>query len=468
MKPFLSIKTTKIVYLIVFISLAFWSIFAYKTINDLIEEQKIYAKLINITGKQRMLSQKTTLFAKRSFESANEELRTHFIDLKNLMKSDYQFILNNLTSQKIKDIYFNSPKELDKKVRSYFFLLESFQKEPSLKIVREIEELSFTLLPVLNYAVYEFENEITQKTQELQNREFYILLGALITLILEAVFIVIPSVKATEHSLKVLETTNKNLEAKVKEELIKLKEKDELIYHQSRMLTVSKLIDNIAHYWRQPLSMITTSATGILVKKEYQQLDDKELEEGLNNIVDNSIYLSNIIERYRNLFELKKDKNYFFMKDLYKKAIDIISNKTQEHNILMIENIEDINFYAYESDLIQVLVYIYDNAKDVMLERNIEKKYIFTNISKKDNNIVISINDSAGGVHKNILDKIFEPYFTTKEKRLGTGVDLYISKQIIKDRFKGDIQVKNESFNYNNESYFGANFIITIPENKMA
>lgn len=463
MKPFLSIKTTKFVYLIVFISLASWSIFAYKTINDLNEEQKIYAKLINISGKQRMLSQKTTLFAKRSFESKKEEIKEHFSKLVTLMKSDHEFILDNLTSVKIRDIYFNAPNYLDSKVRDYFNLLEAFEKNPTIKIEREIEESSFKLLPILNYAVYQFEDEINKKTKELQTRELYILIGALLTLLLEAIFIVVPSVKATEHSLKVLSNANKNLEERVQEKLKKIKEKDELLYYQARMITINKLIDNIAHYWRQPLSMITTAATGILVKKEYEQLNDEELEENLNKIVDNSVYLSNVIERYRSLFEMRKNKNSFFMKELYKKAVNIISNKTQEYNINLVDDIEDINFNGYESDLIQVLVYIYENAKDVFLERDIEKKYIYTNIRKRDNRVFIVIKDSAGGIHKNIIDKIFEPYFTTKDKRVGTGIDLYISKQILKDRFHGDIKVENSSFTYKNEQFSGASFIITIP-----
>lgn len=464
MKPFLNIKMTKIVYLIVFISLGFWSLFAYKTINELIEEQKIYAKLINLSGKQRMLSQKTTLFAKRSFETNSDELKKHFIKLKELMKSEHNFILDNLTSQKIKDIYFNSSKDLDNKVRSYFFLLDSFEKEATLEIIKEIEEASFKLLPVLNFAVYAFEDEITQKTQELQQRELYILIGALLTLFLEAIFIVIPSVKATEYSLKVLEEANQNLENRVQEEIKKIKKRDELIYHQSRMITVSKLLENIAHYWRQPLSMITTSATGILLKKEYNQLEEKDLEENLNNIVDNSVYLSNIIERYRSLFEMKKEKNYFFMKKVYDNVTHIISDKTLEYNIELVDEIEDINFYAYESDLIQVLVYIYDNAKDVLIERETKDRVVFTKISKIEDNVVISISDSAGGIQKNIFDKIFEPYFTTKDKRVATGIDLYISKEIIKNRFGGKIEAKNETFDYNGQSFFGANFTITIPE----
>ena len=256
-----NIKIIKIVYLIVFLSLAFWSVFAYKTINELIDEQKIYATLINITGKQRMLSQKTTLFVKRSFENNDKKIDEHLTSLIKLMKSDYQFILANLTTNKIKDIYFKEPYNLDIKIRDYFFLLDSFIKNKDIAYIKKIEESSFSLLPILNYAVYAFEKEINEKTEDLQKREFYILIGALITLILEAIFIVIPSVKSTEKSLKILENNNIVLESKVQEKLKDIKEKEEILYHQSKMLTLNKLLDNIAHYWRQPLSIITTSAT---------------------------------------------------------------------------------------------------------------------------------------------------------------------------------------------------------------
>ena len=463
MKKLFEIKVIKFVYLIVFSSLAFWSIFAYISINELINEQKIYAKLINISGKQRMLSQKTTLFAKRSFETNDKIINEHFLELINTMKNDHAYILKNLTSDNIKNIYLNEPYNLAFQVENYLSFLENFSKNKDIQVLKKIENTSFLLLPVLNHAVYAFEEEITQKTNELQRRELLILIGALLTLLLEAVFIVIPSVRSSERSLKLLIRSKEELEHKVEEKVKSIKEKDELLYHQSKVITVNKLIDNIAHYWRQPLSVITTSATGILIKKEYKQLSDEDLELNLRSIVDNSMYLSNIIEKYRALFELKKEKEYFDTYKAHKKIIELISNKTTEHNIKIVNKVEDFSFYGFENDLILVLSYIYENAIEIFIERNLKDKFIFTMFTKLDDKLVISIKDSAGGIDPQIINKVFDPYFSTKDKKIGTGIDLYVAKQILKDRFNGSIEVKNTTYEYDKLQLSGAEFVIKIP-----
>lgn len=460
-----NIKIIKLVYVIIFASLAFWSIFAFKTLNDLINEQKIYATLINISGKQRMLSQKTTLFVKRSFESNDEKIFNHLVDLVNLMKSDYKFIINRLTSKNMEDIYFSEPLNIDKNTNEYFSLLDKYLQLKDKQLIKEIEDKSFTLLPILNKAVYAFENEINEKTVELQKRELYILIGALVTLFLEAIFIVIPSIRASEKSVEELENLNSNLEKRVKEELDIIKKKDELLYHQSKMVTISKLIDNIAHYWRQPLSLITTSASGLLLKKEYGHIQEGDLEKSLKDIVDNSLYLSETIEKYRSLFEIKKGKTIFKMSEISQKAKDIISDKILEYHIKTVDKIDDIKFSGYESDLIQIFFYIYDNAKDTLIEREIKSKLIFTKIIKNDDFILISIYDNAQGIKREDLTKIFQPYFTTKKEKVGNGMDLFVAKQILKESFNGEILVSNYEYIYEDKEYTGAKFDIKIPIN---
>jgi len=190
----------KYIYIFVFSSLAGWATFAYFTTTQIIQSQQEYANIINITGKQRMLSQKTALISKRYLETKDENLKVHLRSLYTLMKSDHEIITTkHINSSTIKSLYFEKPKQLDSKVKHYLQLLSNFLEDETSTSLAKFELLSFELLPILNEAVSEFEKESNTKTQLLLERELFILLGTLITLILEAVFIVIPAIRYATH-----------------------------------------------------------------------------------------------------------------------------------------------------------------------------------------------------------------------------------------------------------------------------
>ncbi len=194
----------KYIYAVVFLSLMGWAFFAYFTMNQQIESQKIYAKIINLSGKQRMLSQKTALMVARIYRSDEVQMHSHLDGLILLMKQEHQFIVEHLTSSHMRAIYFEPPYELDSKVTAYFRLLENIPVENTLSYVEEIEKHSFNLLPDLNHAVYEFEKEAEMTTQSLKNQELFILIGTILTLILESLLIVVPAFRQIEHREKEL------------------------------------------------------------------------------------------------------------------------------------------------------------------------------------------------------------------------------------------------------------------------
>ncbi len=182
------------VYAVVFLILAAWALVAFFTMDTLIESQHKYGKLINLSGKQRMLSQKTTLMAKRYFESSDSEFYEHLKTLYDEMKQDHSFIIANLTSEDIKKLYIGQD-GLDAKVKYYFMLLSDFLQNPHSTQVQLLQEYAHTLLPHLNEAVYAFEEEGDNKIKSLQNRELLILIGTLLTLLIEALFLVRPVIK---------------------------------------------------------------------------------------------------------------------------------------------------------------------------------------------------------------------------------------------------------------------------------
>ncbi|WP_417326833.1 ATP-binding protein [Halarcobacter sp.] len=462
MKNLFNLKKLTLVYFIVFLSLVFWAFFAYSTMNQMISSQKIYAKIINITGKQRMLSQRTALMAKLSFENGTSDYIDKTAHLLNQMKEDHKFIISNITSNEIKDIYFKKPNYLDFHVQAYFKSVDNFLSNKSKENLLRVEEFSNDILPRLDNAVTQFEVESDKKIEKLMKQELFILLGTLLTILLEAVLIVIPSIrynKQKEHELKEL---NNSLSKQVDAAIKKSKKQDLIIAEHSKNLTMKEILNNIAHQWRQPLSIITTCTSGLRLKKDFNNLSDEDLQESIDIILKNSNYLSNTIENFRDFFD-ESINTYYTFNEVTNKAKELLAHRLENKNISIVENIEkDISYFGNETRLVQVFIQILNNSIDVLLEQELPR-YIFIDVKTKNDLIFIQIQDNGLGINEKIQDKIFEPYFTTKHQSIGKGIDLYNCKQIIESLFKGKIAASNKEKYFQDKKYKGACFIITIP-----
>jgi len=225
---------------------------------------------------------------------------------------------------------------------------------------------------------------------------------------------------------------------------------------------MGQMIENIAHQWRQPLSVISTNASAIKLKKEMNLLKDDELIKTVEQIVNTSKYLSQTIDDFRYFFRPQKDKEIFSLASCIKKCLDLINENFVQNNIKIIYKLEDINVLGYETELIQVLINILNNSKDAFVQNNIDKKLIFITLKEINKKVHIEIYDNALGVSQIILDKVFEPYFTTKYKSSGTGIGLYMSKEIVTRHMDGDIFMDNYEFTYENEKYKGAKLSIVL------
>ena len=243
----------------------------------------------------------------------------------------------------------------------------------------------------------------------------------------------------------------------------KLKEKEILLIQKSKMAAMGEMIENIAHQWRQPLSLISTVSSTLHLKKDLDMAISKDEEcEQLNRIGDTVNYLSQTIDDFRSFFKEKKLKKNFLLEDCYKKVLNLMNSNFEATNIEVIENIENIEVETFENELIQVIMNILTNAKDVLISKDNEKKLIFIEIYKKNDKSIFSIKDNAGGIPKEIIGKIFEPYFTTKGDE-GTGIGLHMSKEIIEKHMHGELRVENSTFDYKGKEYKGANFLIILP-----
>jgi signal transduction histidine kinase len=266
------------------------------------------------------------------------------------------------------------------------------------------------------------------------------------------------NVKNLEEKNLELKNLTIHLQDKVNEAVELNKRKDKQMFEQMKMAQMGELIGNIAHQWRQPLSIISTIASGMKLKKEMNILDDKDFFEYTNKIVDNTQLLSTTIDEFRDYIKESYKEKEILIQDRVQMAIKIIEPSFLMNNIRIIEDYMEkdlIYFKLISGELLQVLISILNNTKDAFNDNNIENKWMKYSVKKETNSFLIIIEDNAGGIPIDILDKIFNPYFTTKHQKQGTGIGLYNCYNIITKHLHGNIYAVNTDL--------GAKFTIELP-----
>ena len=251
-------------------------------------------------------------------------------------------------------------------------------------------------------------------------------------------------------------------------DISEIKRKENLLAEQSKLAAMGEMIGNIAHQWRQPLNIISITASSTKLKKEIGLLTDKILLDSLKLISDTTEHLSNTIDVFKDFLKEDKERSLFNLTQNIQNNISLIETILNEHRIRVELDLDDeIYVYNFSNEFSQALINILHNASDAINSKLKEDELRLIKISTKQlkDCVEIDILDNAGGIDKNILDKIFEPYFTTKHKFQGTGLGLYMTHKIIKTSMRGNIQVSNEEFIYDNKKCFGALFKISLPNN---
>ena len=244
-----------------------------------------------------------------------------------------------------------------------------------------------------------------------------------------------------------LEILTSNLEEKINEEIKKNQEKIKQLIQQSRLAQMGEMISMIAHQWRQPLTAITATTNNLQLRSLIDgKIDTTHLQEELELITNYSQHLSFTIDDFRNFFKPDKIKTNFNISDVIENTIKLMGSQFKNNNIELIKNINNAELYGYYNELLQVLINILKNAKDELIKLDTNKRrIIFIDTYTDKSNLIIKIRDNANGIPPDIIEKIFEPYFTTKENDEGTGIGLYMCKQII-DGMTGKIQVINVEY----------------------
>lgn len=259
---------------------------------------------------------------------------------------------------------------------------------------------------------------------------------------------------------KDLQKLNEELENLVKTEVRKSREKDRMLIQQSRLAAMGEMIGNIAHQWRQPLNSLGLVLQNIQLSYETGRLDreylDKATQKGMKLISS----MSHTIDDFRNFFKPNKSKETFIVSDAIDAALELVDSSFRNHEINVETDVrKGLTANGYPSEFSQVLLNVLNNAKDALIESGIKNRNISIKAFSKDENIVVEIADNAGGIDKEIIEKIFDPYFTTKDEGKGTGLGLYMSKMIMQRSMHGQIDALNTED--------GAMFVITIPGHKI-
>ncbi len=242
-------------------------------------------------------------------------------------------------------------------------------------------------------------------------------------------------------------------------------DQQKMLYNQSKLAAMGEMIANISHQWRQPLSVISTGATGMKMQKEYNLLKDDFFYTTCDSINENAQYLSQTIEDFTNYIKGDSKPVRFDLKNDTDSFIKLVDSTIKKYNLnIILELEESIKVKGYPNELIQCFINIFNNAKDALITNVDEsERYIFISQKVINNKVIIKFRDNGGGISESALPKIFEPYFTTKHQSQGTGLGLHMSYNLITKSMKGDIKAENVSFEFNNKRYIGAQFTITIP-----
>lgn len=330
--------------------------------------------------------------------------------------------------------------------------------------------ISFSLIQKdFNWKIEKFLNinkvyEIINKEEESLKKNYNDYLFNIFILSTFLIFILlIISAFISEYLNFKLYEYNSTLNNYLKENL----KQQEISFQQSKLASMGEMINNISHQWRQPLSLISVLSSGALLQKQYNLISEEDLFKNLEKITETASYLSKTIEEFREFLKIDSEKKMFLLSSSIEKLKTIINSSLEQNNILLFINTQkNITLFSYENELIQILLNIINNANDILLENKyLKEKIIIINIYTDKNYLYIKIKDNGGGIKDNIKEKIFEPYFTTKHQTQGTGLGLYMSKQILENNLNGTLTCSNDMFFYKGNKYKGALFSIKIPLN---
>ncbi len=294
-----------------------------------------------------------------------------------------------------------------------------------------------------------------------RSKEFLILVGRDVTAQRALELELEDARKRLEQKSRQLESFNRSLQEEVQEEIQKGVEKHRLLVQQSKMAAMGEMMGAIAHQWRQPITAIASAAMALRMKQELGVLEDRHFEQGLESIERQTQRMSQTIHDFMNFFKPDKEAQSFGVRQMLNEIYGLLSAQFVYRGIEFINDVpRSMVLCGYRSELEQVVLNLLANARDAFERASNDRKWVRIYTSLYEGKLDLVIEDNAGGIDEMILDRVCEPYFTTKETGQGTGIGLYMSKTILQNSFRGDLIPKNR---YNEEgNREGALFVVAI------
>ncbi len=453
----------------------------FTTIQTLDKVREIYTTdiqrtLLNIKNKKQKIDD-TIEYIDNSKENGLSNWK-NFLSMhyKNVNKSDVeqQNIVDALSEHilRVNKLIEDSMLVLDKEGKGTF---SEIAYTPLLKSINMLD------IKISNLVAYHFRLATQEKekiSQKYEGTQMMVIMITLVVLVLSFffTFMIAKNFKRLLLNLShIVEKRNREnekmqltLEARVNEALERAREKDHIMYQHARLASMGEMIGNIAHQWRQPLNALTlliqSFGTKSLSGKLNQTFIDKQVNEGMRLAVS----MSDTIEDFRNFFSPSKDKEHFNLSKSIHDTLEMSSFFCKDENIdIQVYCDEHITIYGYSNEFSQVILNFINNARDNFKHRQIhdDKKIDITikEVHSKHPTVNIYFADNGGGIEEHIIDRVFEPYFTTKHKSTGTGIGLYMSKQIIEAQMSGEMTVRNAQKEFDDKAYMCAEFKIAIP-----
>ena len=247
---------------------------------------------------------------------------------------------------------------------------------------------------------------------------------------------------------------NETLEVRVQEQVEELDRRHTFMAQQSRLASMGEMLSSIAHQWRQPLNRINSNVAVLRSALRREPVNHELLVSQTGMIEKNTKYMSDTIEDFANFFHPEKKEVIFFLEDVTNKALSLLEQRTDNVDIHVISD-KNIELFSFEKEYVQVLLIILNNAIDHIEFKDIKKAKIDIFIKEHDGMASLYILDNAGGIDEKIIDRIFDPYYTTKFSREGMGLGLYMAKMMVENSMHGLLKVRNKNG--------GACFEIIIP-----
>ena len=241
-----------------------------------------------------------------------------------------------------------------------------------------------------------------------------------------------------------LEEVNHTLEDRIATTLKEIREKDQMLIHQGRLAAMGEMISNISHQWRQPLNNVGLIIQNVQDMSENGELTAKVLNHEVAVAMEIILFMSNTIDDFRNFFRPDKEKSAFIVNTVIARTVKFMLPALRNFGIvIMVDEEPDVRILGYPNEYSQMMINIINNAKDELLERKIANPCIMIRIFRENRLAVVTVADNAGGIEDDVLPKVFDPYFTTKEPGKGTGIGLYMSKVIVERNMSGSLTARN-------------------------